>query len=121
MTTKTTRLPSHCVYQHGWDEGYRDGAVGDGITTPSRLLIATCDSEEEAERLCEEMTRRVRDQVGPLVPGSNKRVPMFSAGEYNPLDYVGRQNRDQESFGKRYASLCGSLIAGADERRKSLG
>ena len=114
-----SRLPKYCVYQHGWTEGYRDMGVGDGITAPSRLLIATCDTAEEAESLRERIRKASETKTGPLVSGSGNRLPVLASGKFDPLTFVGRQNRD-EYDGKRLAALVGRLYTEAATRREKL-
>lgn len=111
MTTKTSKLPAYCVYQDGWTEHYRDMGIGDGLTRPNRLLVATCDTEAEAEAIKGKLAR-IAERI-PLIPGNGKSRPTFETGSYDPLDFVGSQNRD-EYTGTRYAALCGRL---ADEAK----
>lgn len=85
----------------------RTYAPGDGITAGSARLYGLADTREEAEAL------RDRLEGGRLLqrarmPGDGQLYPELEVCEYDPLDFVGRQNRD-EYTGKRYAALCGDL------------
>lgn len=111
-----SKLPTHCVYIVGWeDSARRYAAVGDGITSPSRLLLMVCSSAEEAELRMREILDRCERDIGPRIPGDAKRMPELCAGEFDPLDFVGSQNRDQYT-GKRYANLCADLLSKATTR-----
>lgn len=114
MTTET----KYCVYLHGWTEGYRDCGIGDGITQPSRLLMATCDTEQEAIDLRQQFDAEMKRQIPALIPGSGKRRPLFDVGEFEPLVFVPWQNRDQVDD---VDALAEQLEAETKVRRLNLG
>lgn len=88
-------------------------AVGDGITAPSRKPYGFAETEAEAEATKDRLLAGKYMQ-GPRMPGNGKLYPAFEVEKFNPLDFVGRQNRD-EYTGKRLANLCGDLYAKAKD------
>lgn len=114
-TTKT----AWCVFASGFrDATGRTYAAGDGITRPTRRLYALADSQAEARH------RKACFERGALLTrcrrgGDGRLYPELEIGRYDPLDFVGRQHRDDYT-GKRYAQLCGRLADQATENAKEL-
>ena len=114
-----SKAKKQCVYQDGWQEWGRDAGVGDGMSAPSRLLVSLHETEQAAEEDLAAVVAASRAHTSALVPGGNSRLPMLRSAEYDPLDFVPRQNRD-EYVGQRYAALCGTLADEAVARRARL-
>jgi hypothetical protein len=93
-------------------------AVGDGITAPSRRLYGLADTRQEAEAIKAKLEAG-RHMTRPRIPGDEKMWPELEVDEYDPLNFVGRQNRDDYT-GKRYASLCGQLAETAERNMAAL-
>jgi hypothetical protein len=113
---------THCVYQDGWvNSDGSDYALGDGITRPLRKLIHLCDDQVEAELQLAHYTARAKQRRGARVPGDGKMLATFACGEYDPLDFVGRQARDRGEWdgGKRFAILCRNLADGIEDNRRA--
>ena len=96
----------------------RTYAPGDGITASSCRLYALADTREQAERIKADLDGSRRMQESRM-PGDGKMWPELEVCEYDPLDFVGRQNRD-EYTGKRYAALCGRLAEEATKNAAGL-
>jgi hypothetical protein len=115
----SSKLPKWCVYQDAWKQWGSDLGIGDGLTAPSRLLVALCDSEEAARAIRDEVAVKNEANTAGLRPGSTARLACLSVGEYDPLEFVGQQARDNYT-GQRFANLCRDLAGDAIERRKRL-
>jgi hypothetical protein len=114
--TKTKTKKAWCVYAAELVDAIgRTYASGDGITASTRRLYALADSEAEAEAVKARL-ESTRLMTRARVPGDQTLYPVLAVDRYEPLDFVGRQDRDQESYGKRYAALCGRL---ADEAKRN--
>lgn len=98
----------YCVYASSLtDAAGRDSAPGDGITSPLRRLYGLAATKAEAEQiLARLMASKTMNRA--RIPGDGHSYPELEIDEYDPLDFVGSQDRDNYA-GKRYAALCGEL------------
>lgn len=96
----------------------RTFAAGDGITSALNRIYAITDTLAEAESAKAQLMRSATFQR-PRMPGDGRMVPELEVCPFDPLDFVGRQNRDDYT-GKRYAALCGQLAADAKKNAASL-
>jgi hypothetical protein len=109
MTDKKT---TWCVYQTGWREQGRIQGIGNGITSPARLLVAIHTTEAEAAREAESIERTATShaQSQHRLHGTPVRAPILEVGEYSPLDFVGSQDRQNISGSAgRVRELDGNL------------
>lgn len=86
----------------------RTYAPGDGITAASCRPYGLADTREQAETLRQRL-EATKHMQRARIPGDGRMWPVLEVCEYDPLDFVGRQDRD-EYTGKRYAQLCGRLL-----------
>lgn len=68
-----------CVYQDGWKQWGGDLAIGDGITAPSVVLVAICDTEEKANRLRDEIAERNKANHRTAITTRALDWPIFAA------------------------------------------
>ncbi len=111
----------YCVYaSSGRSSDGRQYAFGDGVTASVRRVYAICETEEMAEA---ELSRLLGTRLmnRPRMPGDNNIYPDLVVGPFDPLAFVGSQNRD-EYRRKRLAGLVVDLYqraaanaAGLDE------
>jgi len=97
-----------CVYASTLVDAIgRTSAPGDGITRSCRRLYALAATRQEAEAALARLNARPSMQKA-RIPGDPFLKPELEIDEFNPLDFVGRQDRDNYT-GKRYAQLCFDL------------
>jgi len=102
------KIKKWCVMaSHGEDATRQEYAFGDGITAPSRRLYAICGTKEEAEYACAALYCS-KTMTKARMPGDGIIYPHLEVREFDPLDYVGSQNRDQYT-GLRYKNLVRDL------------
>ncbi len=113
------KLEKWCVYACTLEDAIgRDMACGDGITASSSRLYAVCDSRAEAEAEMERLNG-TRHMTRLRMPGDGRLWPVLEVGPFDPLDFTGRQNRD-EYHGLRLKQLWTRLLEEAARCRASM-
>ena len=109
-----------CVYASCQSDATgRDYSFGDGITSSLSRIYAVCDTKAEAEAALERMLQGKHMQRA-RIPGDGLMWPELTVGVFDPLDFVGRQNRDDYYYGKRLAALRRELSERAESNAKDL-
>ncbi len=119
MATTKSKMPMWCVCQTGWNDGETTNAVGDGITSPTRLLISYHYSEAEAARELERLVATF-PPARKVVAGGRYRRPLLEVGAFAPLDFVAGENRDNYSSETRRNILTGQLLDECVDRRRAI-
>jgi hypothetical protein len=108
-----------CVYASSQTDAVgADYAFGDGVTASTCRVYAICDGEDEARRALSRL-RASKSMRRTMTPGDGRMRPDLAVAEFDPLDFVGRQNRD-EYHGQRLARLVASLYESAARNAAAL-
>jgi hypothetical protein len=110
-----------CVYSAGGEDAAGEPyGYGDGYKKSAWRLYGLADTREDAEAMLAEFKR------GPLlseprIAASRKMYPLLEVREYDPLDFVSDQSREEGGYSDRQISaLCERLATDAIENAKAL-
>ena len=105
------------VYQYGReDHAGRTTPIGDGISTPSCVLLGLCRDEARAQRIVARIRRVVRQSLEAASEDGNW-MPLVEVREYDPFDFLPGQERARLSRRQAHRDVTEGMRA----RREKLG